>query len=210
MPESIANNLSLPDLPGEVWKDIAGYEGKYQVSNLGRIKSVKRKVYNPKLLGNGCYRTVPERIRKHNILKGYHCVSLSIDHHAKGFKIHRLVAEAFIGPAPGPEYQINHKDGNKANNKASNLEWVTPAENTSHAYRTGLVPPQSEVRKKASSRYFKERWKDPEYRAMQENNMQKVWNDPNSRKIRTKQITEGIHSSQAKRYLRNRTGAEGR
>ena len=68
----------------------------------------------------------------------------------------------------------------------------------------------SEARKKASSLYFKERWKDPEYRAIQENNMQKVWNDPNSRRIRTKQITEGIHSSQSKRYLRNRTGAEGR
>jgi hypothetical protein len=107
----------------EIWKDIKGLEGYYQVSNLGRIVRLKQ--------SSG---TKSGRIRKpgrHSA--GYQVVRLSKNSIKIQFLVHRLVCEAFIGPANGR--QVNHKDGDKANNKLSNLEWVTPAENTEHMLR---------------------------------------------------------------------------
>lgn len=60
---------------------------------------------------------------------------------ARLVKVHRLVIEAWIGPAPTPLHVVNHRDGNKLNNRVENLEWVTPAENIRHAYRNGLILP---------------------------------------------------------------------
>lgn len=107
----------------EVWKDIQDYEGLYQVSNLGRVRSLGRPVFNAIKHGNIW--------RKGKILKpiktqntGYYCVSLVKDKHLKRKSIHRLVAEAFI-PNPNDLPQVNHKDENKANNQVSNLEWCT-------------------------------------------------------------------------------------
>jgi hypothetical protein len=108
---------------GEIWKDIEGYEGLYQVSNLGRIKSLKRK-----------------RIR---ILKlfhdkgGYIWVSLRKDNIGHRMYVHHLVAFAFIS---GLSKEINHKDGDKSNNNANNLEWSNRSKNMKHAYSLGLLP----------------------------------------------------------------------
>lgn len=97
----------------EVWKDIDGYEGKYQVSNLGRVKSLN---YN---------RTGEEKLLKPLENKcGYVRVVLYKDRRAKNYLIHRLVAETFI-PNPNNYPIINHKDENKQNNKVKNLEWCT-------------------------------------------------------------------------------------
>ena len=119
----------------EIWKDIKGYEGLYQVSNLGRIKSLDRKAR----IQNGAYRQVKGRIVP--IRKGektnYPFVGLTKNHKSKMLRIHRLVADAFI-PNPNNLPQINHKDGNKTNNNVNNLEWCTPSENCLHAYRVGL------------------------------------------------------------------------
>ena len=110
----------------EIWKDIKGFEGKYQISNLGRVKSLQR---------NGR----PERILRLNLIKGYAYTTLSNGSRGnkKKLKVHRLVAEAFI-PNPHNKPEVNHIDGDKRNCKVENLEWVTHQENCKHAYETGL------------------------------------------------------------------------
>jgi len=114
----------------EIWKDIKDYEGLYQVSNLGRIKSLKRKVFH--ISGE---RTVNERILKQNDCTRYLCLFLSKDGKMKKFTVHRLIAETFI---ENKEFKpcVNHIDGNTKNNKVSNLEWCTYSENELHSYNT--------------------------------------------------------------------------
>ena len=111
----------------EIWKDIKGYEGLYQVSNLGRVKSLERKV----LRSEGEYRTISERILKpQTTLRGYQRIGLHYKGINKLFRIHRLVAQAFI-PNPDNKPEVNHIDGKTSNNRVDNLEWVTAAQNFS-------------------------------------------------------------------------------
>ena len=128
----------VPDLPGEVWRDIEGFEGHYKVSNLGRVKSCDR------VLPHQTHGTwhIKERILKaHSSGPGKSKYTTVMLHCGNGNmeckKIHRLVAEAFI-----PNYdnlpQVNHIDGVKSNNTVSNLEWVSGQENVDHAWRNGL------------------------------------------------------------------------
>ncbi len=118
----------------EVWKEIPGYEGSYQVSNLGRIRScdrfVDRYCYKAKTLKKYPYHS---KILKQNNkgFGGYPSVGLCINGTHKSFYVHRLVALAFINNDLNKP-QINHKDGNKSNTHASNLEWVTDKENKHH------------------------------------------------------------------------------
>lgn len=112
----------------EIWKDIPGYEGLYQVSNLGRVKSLGRILNN----GRGQY-SIKEAILKQNPNeKGYLMVCLT-DRGKKTHKVHRLVAQSFI-KHPGGKCEVNHIDGSKLNNKACNLEWVTHRENMQHSF----------------------------------------------------------------------------
>ena len=118
----------------EIWKNIQEYEGIYQISNLGRIKAVQRKVRNSSV---GGFRNLPEKILKTRIENGYYSLTLN-----KGVKqlficIHRLVAIAFI-PNPENKRCVNHLDGNKLNNNVNNLKWSTHSENEKHAYQIGL------------------------------------------------------------------------
>lgn len=106
----------------EIWKDISGYEGYYQISNMGRVKSLSRKInYNhPKF----SKRSMQEKILSPKITNGYLGINLYINKKRRSFLIHRLVAEAFISnPLNFP--QVNHKDENKFNNCVDNLEWCT-------------------------------------------------------------------------------------
>lgn len=104
----------------EVWKDIRGYEQVYQVSNLGRVKSLERVVD----FGRS-YRTVHEMILKQYIQNnGYVWVGLHKNNTQKRMLVHRLVAMAFI-PNPDNLPEVNHKDENPLNNTLSNLEWCT-------------------------------------------------------------------------------------
>lgn len=97
----------------EIWKDIVGYEGLYQVSNLGRVKS----------LGNGKTHNSKERILKaRKETNGYLRITLTKDGKQKKYTIHRLVATAFI-PNPDNLPIVNHKDEDKLNNRIENLEW---------------------------------------------------------------------------------------
>jgi len=118
----------------EEWKDIEGYEGLYQVSNLGNVKSLKRVIVKK----NGVSLPIEEKILKPSIAShGYRVVVLANKGQLKQMLIHRLVAKAFVDN-PNNYKEINHKDGNKLNNNISNLEWCTYTENLVHAYKTNL------------------------------------------------------------------------
>ena len=116
-------------LAGEEWRDIEGYDGKYQISNYGRVKSFKQKhrILTPSLDNQGYLR-----------------YGLKLRGKEKRFTAHRLVAEAFL-PNPDNKSDVNHIDGIKWNSCVSNLEWVTRSENIKHAHDTGLnVAPHAE------------------------------------------------------------------
>lgn len=119
----------------EIWKDIKDYEGVYQVSNLGRVKSLSRFHNN----NSGGYLS-KERILKQNIKRGYLTVGLCKEGKTKTYSVHRLVAIAFI-VNPHNKKTVNHIDGNKTNNLVSNLEWCTYSENQQHAFNIGLHQP---------------------------------------------------------------------
>jgi hypothetical protein len=127
------NNLALEDLPNEIWKDIKDFEEIYQVSNMGRVKSLERKVSHPTCE----YRLVPTTILKDKDNgKGYRVLDLYKEGKRYCKKKHRLVAEAFI-PNPDNKPEVNHIDTDKTNNYATNLEWVTGKENSKHIYEAG-------------------------------------------------------------------------
>lgn len=117
----------------EEWRDIKGLEGFYQVSNLGRVKSLERSYKR----GNvSCLQK--ELIMKQSLLKrGYYQITFFYQKNKIRKTVHRLVALAFI-PNPLNKKTVNHKDGNKLNNCVSNLEWNTYKENTQHAFDNNL------------------------------------------------------------------------
>jgi hypothetical protein len=110
----------------EVWKPIAGYEGLYEVSNFGRVRNASKAhcarggILKPLADATGYCRI--------NVYKGGKMAHKLV---------HRVVAEAFV-ENPQSKTEVNHKDGNKANNAATNLEWVTPKENIKHSIYSGL------------------------------------------------------------------------
>ena len=111
---------------GEIWKPIKGYEGLYEISNLGRARSLKRATTNGK----------PLKLY-HNKINGYVYITTSKDGVRKSVRAHKAVMVAFTGEHPG--MQINHIDGDKTNNRLDNLEWCTGSENMVHAYKNDLV-----------------------------------------------------------------------
>lgn len=118
----------------EVWKPVLGYETAYEVSSLGRVRSVDREVMNR--WGTTCARK--GQIRAHGVKReGYHFVNLCRKQRAKPMYVHRLVAIAFL-PNPDCLPQVNHRDGDKSNNAVENLEWCSKSENCQHALSAGL------------------------------------------------------------------------
>lgn len=119
----------------ERWLPVVGHERTHKISNLGRVKSLSRKVptWN-------AYKALPEIIMKQWDNNGYQRCRLG--------NVHRLVAEAFLAPSDKPH--VNHIDGNKRNNRVENLEWCTPSENIQHAWATGLC--NDETRRRMSAK----------------------------------------------------------
>lgn len=111
----------------ELWKPVKDYEGYYAVSNLGRVRSLKRT-------------TTKGRIIKPMFRSRYMYVDLSKEGYRRSYSLGRVVAIAHISN-PHSKLYVNHKDGNPKNNKSSNLEWVTASENMQHAFDNGLKHP---------------------------------------------------------------------
>lgn len=120
---------------GEQWRDIKDYEGKYQVSSRGRVKSLERQREMKNPFGSTSKITYPERLIRHRDRRGYLCVPLYSDGKILKHSIHRLVALAFIDN-PLSKESVNHKNGIKTDNRVENLEWATASENNQHAYTT--------------------------------------------------------------------------
>ena len=141
----------------EIWKDVLGFEGLYAVSNMGRVKSLPRQVNA--MIGYGDLKRIlaVKKITNELILSsptnnsGYPCVGLRKDGKTHPKRVHRLVAIAFI-PNPENKPQVNHKKGIKTDNRASELEWATAAENNRHAY--------IELLKQGSWKGTSENWND--------------------------------------------------
>lgn len=122
------STFPLPD-PQEEWRPVVGWEGHYEVSNIGRVRRVGR------AMG-----AKTGRIRKTPINpQGYPVVDLWKDQRAVLRRVHRLVAEAFLGPCP-PGKEVHHIDGNRANPAVTNLAYVTKSENARFSFALGRVP----------------------------------------------------------------------
>lgn len=121
----------------EEWQDIAGWQGLYAVSTLGRVRSYDRGMIDRNTGTAYLHKGRVLTMKKSGL---YHGVSLFLDGVGRRFYIHRLVAQAFV-PNPSGCPEVNHIDGDKFNNCASNLEWVTRSENAKHAWKTGLAKP---------------------------------------------------------------------
>ena len=109
----------------EIWKDVRGYEGLYKISNVGNVMSIKQHRYKKQ-----------NYVLKYDVdWKGYARVKLWRNNKGKNYKVHRLVAQAFI-PNLENKLTVNHKDLNKLNNKLTNLEWATYKEQATHYHKT--------------------------------------------------------------------------
>lgn len=142
----------------ELWKEIIGYEGKYQISNLGNVKSIH---YKKNISEN--HKLLKQRCAIRNGKNSYKYIVLSKENKVHTFYVHRLVAEYFVPNKDNKPY-VNHKDGNKHNNKANNLEWVTPLENNLHAYHVlkkhpmiGFMFDKNKKSKKVNQYYISEK-----------------------------------------------------
>jgi len=124
----------------EVWKDVPDYEELYQVSNLGKVRSLDRLVKGAKGLD---YRIKGKTTKEAKNYLGYIKVRLHKEGIRKEYSLHRIVAISFVLNIELKK-EVNHIDGNKLNNAASNLEWCTRSENMKHAFRTGLVSNKGE------------------------------------------------------------------
>lgn len=122
----------------ETWKDVVGWEGLYQVSDLGRVKALPRSFVTRNKWGE-MVKHLPERISKLNLAKGAPYLAVTLTHKGKIKRgiVHRLVCEAFHGPAPSPNHHCAHGDGKPLNNRADNLRWATVKENSEDTRKHG-------------------------------------------------------------------------
>lgn len=117
----------------EIWKPISGYEGFYEISSKGRVRSLDREI----IFRNGNKRKYIGKILRQKYHNGYAMVNLNKNKECETVYIHQLVAKHFIGERP-KNLVVNHKDGIKTNNNVENLEYITSSENNMHANNLGL------------------------------------------------------------------------
>ncbi len=138
--EKAASNQFI-DIKNEIWKPIPNFEGYYEASNMGRIKSLDRTIEKPdKKTGKINYMTRRGKIFKirfkHN--RRYMTIRLSKNRHVLSTPVHRIIAMTFI-PNPNNKPQVNHINGIKTDNRVENLSWVNNSENVLHAIDSGLM-----------------------------------------------------------------------
>lgn len=117
----------------EIWKPVRGYEGLYEVSNYGKVKALRK-------ISGTCYRNEKELSLKRLSIDGYIRIALTKNRITKETRLHQIVAEHFV-KNPSNKETVNHKDGNKLNNRADNLEYANRHEQLQHAYDLGLKKP---------------------------------------------------------------------
>ena len=122
-------------MQSEVWRDVPGFEGHYQVSDFGSVKSLDRYIDHPRI---GKIFRKGKVLKQSYASKGYKQVCLNVEGKTTTFRVHRLVAMAFL-ENPKDLETVNHIDGNKENNHVSNLEWCSVADNLRHASANGLM-----------------------------------------------------------------------
>ena len=147
----------------ELWKPIKNYEGLYEVSNFGRVRRIDS-VVNSGLRFNATVVHKGRVLKQHEKRNGYFTVDLSKGNIVKTISVHRLVAEAFLPNVDGFN-TINHKNCNKHDNRAENLEWCTPKMNSEHAKENGLYfnPIAKPIRCRQTHQVFKGSYKAAEW-----------------------------------------------
>lgn len=129
----------------EVWRDIPFFEGYYQCSNTGKVKSLRREVIHPK----GNYFTTERVLKATKTKNGYMIVTLSVRGWNRSTYIHKIIATVFLGNPSGAR-EINHKNGDKTDNNVHNLEWCSHSANMIHAFENGMMP-KKRIRNKAKA-----------------------------------------------------------
>lgn len=142
----------------EIWKDIKGYENLYQISNLGNVRSLDR--YK---VTKGRYGEMKAKIKGKVLIPcinhdGYKEIVLSKNGKSKMYRLHRIVAEAFINNDENKN-QVNHKNGNKLDNRAENLEWCTCKENIQHALKNNLIKCERRINQYDLKMNFIKEWR---------------------------------------------------
>jgi hypothetical protein len=132
----------------EEWKPVKDFDGWYEISNLGNVRSVQRIIQHKpdRFSSKGKIQVNESKVRVQSANKSGH-MHVQLYRNSKPVKryVHRLVAEAFI-PNPDNKPNVNHIDGNPKNNHYSNLEWCTQKENIRHSFNTGLTPTKKRVK----------------------------------------------------------------
>lgn len=127
---NFVGQLATKIMQNETWKEISGYEGYFEVSNLGNFRSKDRVI---KYKSNGTRLYPGKFLKTETIVEGYQRIVLMKEAIKKRYMCHRLVAQEFV-PNPDNKPYVNHINGNKADNRAENLEWVTQSENELHSH----------------------------------------------------------------------------
>ena len=130
-----SDNSTIENLDDEIWKDIEGYEGYYQISNLGRVKSLERDIVKRDGTIFQCDEKIKINVHDRN---GYQLVKLNKNGSETMKKVHRLVAQAFI-PNPDNLQQVNHIDEVKSNNRVDNLEWCDSKYNNNYGTKNQRI-----------------------------------------------------------------------
>lgn len=122
----------------EIWKEVVGYEGIYEVSNMGRVKVLEKNIVSNLKHNTGYYKKYEKILKQRKDINGYNKVGLTKDMKQKGMLIHRIVSIAFLSN-PLNKRTVNHKNGIKTDNRVENLEWATYKENIQHYHDNNKI-----------------------------------------------------------------------